>query len=44
MPARRAGPGGYFLVGSFSERCHHRVAVLGPQLGVRRSGGLDFLG
>jgi hypothetical protein len=44
MPARRAGSGDYFLVDSFQERCHHRVAVLGPRLGVRCSGGPDFLG
>ncbi len=40
----RADPGGYFLVDSFQERCHHRVAVLGPQLGAHRSGGPDFPG
>ncbi len=35
MLARRAGPGASFLVDSFQDDGHHRVAVLGPQLGVR---------
>jgi hypothetical protein len=40
----RVSAGGYFLVDSFEERCHYRVAVLRIQLIVRRGGGADFLG
>ena len=42
MPAR-IDAGGYFVVNSFQKRCHRRIAVLGPQLGVRRSSGPDFV-
>jgi len=40
----RISAGGYFLVDSFKERCHYRVAVLRAELIVRRGGGADFLG
>ena len=40
----RISAGGYFLVDSFKERCHHRVAVLRTQLIVRPGGGAEFQG
>jgi len=35
-------PDGYLLLDPVQEGCHHRVAVLGPQLFVGRRGGLDL--